>query len=72
MKHTSLSEIAIVLGVNKSKLAYYFSMGLLKPVATVGKMNVFDLDKTIKIINKIDELKKKGKSLEFIKSKGLK
>ena len=50
MKHSSLGEIAIKLGINKSKLAYYFSLGLLKPIAKVGKMNVFDLDKTMKVI----------------------
>lgn len=69
MKHSSLGEIAIKLGINKSKLAYYFSLGLLKPIAKVGKMNVFDLDKTMKVIKSIDDMKKKGKTLNEIKSK---
>lgn len=69
MKHTSLGEIAIKLGVNKSKLAYYFSLGLLKPITQVGRMNVFDEQKTMKIIKKIDLLKKSGKTLEEIKVK---
>ena len=69
IKHASLGEIAIKLGINKSKLAYYFSMGLIKPIAKVGKMNVFDLDKTIKIIKKIGDMKKTGKTLEYIRNK---
>lgn len=69
IKHASLGEIAIKLSINKSKLAYYFSMGLIKPIAKVGKMNVFDLDKTIKIIKKIGDMKKTGKTLEYIRNK---
>lgn len=68
MKHVSLGEIAIELGINKSKLAYYFSVGLLKPIAMVGKMNVFDYDQTIKRIVKIEQLKKSGKTLAEIKN----
>lgn len=68
MKHVSLGELAIELGINKSKLAYYFSVGLLKPIAMVGKMNVFDYDQTIKRIVKIEQLKKSGKTLAEIKS----
>ena len=30
MKQASLSDIALEMGVNKSKLAYYFTIGLLK------------------------------------------
>ncbi len=67
MKHASLGEIAVQLGVNKSKLAYYFTVGLLKPIAKVGKMNVFDSAKTLKMIKRIEELKAKGKTLEEIK-----
>lgn len=69
MKHASLGELALKLGVNKSKLAYYFSIGLLKPLAKVGKMNVFDSEKTIAIVKKINELKKTGKTLKSIKEK---
>ena len=68
MKHVSLGELAIELGINKSKLAYYFSVGLLKPIAMVGKMNVFDYDQTIKRVIKIEQLKKSGKTLAEIKS----
>jgi DNA-binding transcriptional MerR regulator len=67
MKHASLGEIAVQLGINKSRLAYYFSMGLIKPISKVGKMNVFDLDKTLSTIKRIEELKNKGKKLKEIK-----
>ncbi len=69
MKHASLGELALKLGINKSKLAYYFSIGLLKPVSKVGKMNVFDSEKTIAMVKKINEQKKAGKTLKSIKEK---
>lgn len=69
MKHASLGELALKLGINKSKLAYYFSVGLIKPISKVGKMNVFDAEKTIATIKKIDQLKKAGKTLNDIKQK---
>ena len=69
MKHVSLGQIAIKLGINKSKLSYYFSMGLLEPIAKVGKMNVFDMEKTMKTIKKIGDLRNKGKTLKYIKDK---
>ena len=69
MKHVSLGEIAIELGINKSKLAYYFSLGLLKPVATVGRMNIFDYDKTMAQLRKIGALKKDGVTLKKMKVK---
>jgi len=68
MKQVSLGELAIQLGVNKSKLAYYFSLGLLKPVAQIGRMNVFDQVSTVKIIKKIEAGQKNGKTLEVIKN----
>jgi DNA-binding transcriptional MerR regulator len=67
MKHASLGEISLKLGINKSKLAYFFSMGLLKSISKVGKTNIFDLDETIKTVKKINDLKEKGKTLEEIK-----
>jgi len=69
MKHASLGELAVKLGINKSKLAYYFSLGLLKPIAQVGRMNVFDRDQTLKAIKKIETMKKAGKTLSEIKKK---
>ena len=67
MEQASLGEMAIRLGVNKSKLAYYFSVGLLKPIAKVGRMNIFDANKTIEIIKNIKNLKKSGKKLAEMK-----
>lgn len=67
MKQTSLAELAVKLGVNKSKLAYFFGIGLLKSISKVGKTNVFDFDKTIKTVKKINDLKKQGKTLKEIK-----
>ena len=64
MKHASLGELAIKLGVNKSKLAYYFQLGLIKPIAKVGRMNIFDADETLKTLKDIKILKKEGKTLE--------
>ena len=67
MKQASLGEIALHLGINKSKLAYFFSVGLIEPIAKVGKMNLFEEKNTLKILAKIDDLKSKGKSLKEIK-----
>lgn len=67
MKNVSIGEIALKLGINKSKLAYFYSLGLLKSNSRVGKTNVFELDSTIKKFKKIEELKKKGKTLKEIK-----
>jgi DNA-binding transcriptional MerR regulator len=63
-KQASLGELAIELGINKSKLAYYFSIGLLKPITKVGKMNIFDSEKTLKAIKEIEESKRKGLKLK--------
>lgn len=67
MKNTSLGELAIERGENKSKLAYFYSLGLLKPVTRIGKMNIFDAKETRKTLQKIDNLKAKGKTLKEIK-----
>ncbi len=69
MKQASLGELAIKLGINKSKLAYYFSIGLLKPIAKVGKMNIFDEEKTLKIVKFIGDEVEAGKMLKEIKLK---
>jgi len=65
-KLVSLGELSIEMGCNKSKLNYYFSKGLLFPVTTIGKMNVFDRDDTIRRVNKINDLQRKGKTLKDI------
>jgi len=67
MTNISLGELSIELGVNKSKLHYFYSLGLLVPTETVSKMNLFDREKTIEIVKKIEKLKVKGKTLDQIK-----
>jgi hypothetical protein len=42
-------------------------MGLLKPIAKVGRMNIFDADETLKVIKNIKNLKKEGKKLGEMK-----
>ncbi len=68
MKQSSLGEMALELKLNKSRLAYYFAMGLLKPVTKIGRMNVFDSVQTVKTIKKIEELQREGKTLKEIKA----
>jgi len=68
MKQISLAEIATELRINKSKLAYYFQLNLLNPIAKVGRMNVFDRAEVLRVVKKIGDLKKKGKSLKEIRS----
>ncbi len=67
MKLVPLVELAIELGVNKSKLAYYSKCGLIKPVSIIGRMGIFDHDKTIQKIEAINVLRNGGKSLKEIK-----
>ena len=64
---TSLAEMAKDLGVNKSKLIYYQSIRLLKPIRVEGKMGIFDKKSSSAIIKKIEVEKKKGKKLKEIK-----
>ena len=63
----SLAEIALELKVNKSRLAYYVQVGLIKKSGHVGKTLIFDKDKTIERFNKIQGYKTQGKTLKDIK-----
>lgn len=65
-KEISLAELALELGINKSKLNYYQLMGFLNPVSVVGKRGLFDRKSSLKIIKKIEAEKKKGKKLKEI------
>ncbi len=65
----SLGELALELKLNKSRLAYYFSIGLIFPITKVGRMNVFSYQETIKNIKKIEKLQAEGKTLKEIKEK---
>ena len=68
-KLISLTELAKEVKVNKSKLSYYVSLGLLVPMDTVGKTMIFEKDKIIATIKKIKELQKKKYTLKQIKEK---
>lgn len=63
----SLGTLALELRVNKSRLAYYFSEGLLVPVGVVGRMNIFNKKDALSRIKKIEAYQEKGKSLKEIK-----
>lgn len=65
--YTTLATLARELKINKSKLAYFYSIGLLIPINNIGGMNVFDRKKTLSTLKKIDVLKNKGKTLKQIK-----
>lgn len=66
-KSVSLAQLSIELKTNKSLLTYWYKLGLFKPTATIGKMHIFDYDKTVGAYKKIKELKKAKKSLTEIK-----
>jgi len=49
----SLGDLAKELNVNKSKLAYYVKMGVLKPAAKVGTTNLFEREEAIKKLKSV-------------------
>lgn len=55
---SSLAEIARDLRINKSQLYYYYTRGLIQPIAKAGKMNVFDKSVVAQTIKKIEQLRK--------------
>jgi len=65
----TLTKLSKQLKCNKSKLHYYVSMGLLKPVLTFGKTLIFNKDEVLKQMKKIGEMKKEGLTLKKMKSK---
>lgn len=62
----SLAMLAEEFGFHKSRLTYYVDKGLLKRVATIGRMGVFNGDESRLILKEITKLKTKGLSLEEI------
>jgi len=69
-KPISLNELARLLKVSKSKLAYYKSQKLIAPITSVGRMHIFEKDDVIKTIHEIEKKKKMGIKLkEFAKQK---
>lgn len=69
MKITTLSELALDLKINKTKLNYYAWLGLIIPIKEVGKTMVFNREKTIKKIELIKIEKNKGLTLKEIAEK---
>lgn len=65
----TLNELAKEIGVNKSQLAYYQFFGFLKPITVVSKTGIFDRKRSLAVIKKIEQEKKKGKKLKEIKEK---
>ena len=69
MKITTLSELALDLKINKTKLNYYAWLGLIIPIKEIGKTLVFNRGETIKRIELIKVEKNKGLTLKEIATK---
>lgn len=63
-KLVTLNQLAKKLDVNKSRLSYYASLGLLKPEATIGRMMLFDERGATKKFGWIDKRTSKGEKLK--------
>ena len=57
----TLREAALELGINKSKLHYYASIGLLEPKSEVSGTFLFNKKELFQKIKKIGSIKKKKK-----------
>ena len=66
---TTLSELALDLRINKTKLNYYAWLGLIVPIKEIGKTLIFDKEETIKKIELIKNEKNKGLTLKEIAAK---
>lgn len=60
-----LSDLATKLKINKSRLLYYESLGLISPVTTVGKkkMRIYNMEDTVTRVRFIEKAQKEKKSL---------
>jgi len=65
-KLTTLSELAKELGINKSKLHYYNSLGLISQEIKLGGLFVYDSEKTKARLKHIEEEVSRGKKLTKI------
>lgn len=63
----SLSSLARELGINKSKLAYYNALGLIRHVTVIGGVYTFERKSTLATLKRIVKEQEAGKSLEAIK-----
>lgn len=64
----SLSDIAKRLKVNKSKLTYYASLGILRSAKFeyAGRTGIYHVNTVIEIVKNVDKMSKKGLTLEQI------
>ena len=65
----SLNELAKQSNINKSKLSYYVSLGLIRPNTVVGKMQIFKKKDVLKTLTEIKKWQNESKSLKQIKDK---
>ena len=64
----SISDLAIEAGVSYHTVYYYLREGLLKESLLVGnRQRIFD-DQDLEKLKSIIELRKEGKSIEYIRS----
>lgn len=72
--YASLADIAKELGINKSKLSYYASLGLFSKIAIVGGMGIYDKLIVKETLYEIKMAKQQGTTLkqitDFIKNGG--
>ena len=66
-KVISMSEMSIEIGVNKSKLSYYVTKGVLIPDSIVSGMYLFDKANVKKTLALIEKHQEKGLTLKEIK-----
>jgi len=67
----SLSDVAQSAQLNKSRLAYYAKLGLLKDayVDTVSKTQIYDKEKLLRVLKEVDDFQEHGDSLQDIVKK---
>jgi len=65
----TLSQLAKERNVLKSKLLYYFSIGLYRPSETKGKTLLFDKKHINVILDNIEKYQKRGVGLSEIKNR---
>ena len=68
MELVSAGDLAKVLDKGKSTITFYQSIGLIVPIGVAGKTMVFNKAETTERLKKIEKFKKKGKTLEEIKT----
>ena len=63
----TLSEMGIMLGMPKSRLAYYRDCGLISPEAKLSSGGIYNLKETIKTIKEIEKMQSEGQTIAQIK-----